>query len=94
MFGRTKLADPNDELIAIVRLELEMMGPHHPDFVEILGMLERLETLRQANRPIKLDPNTALLALTNISGVLIVTKYEQLSVLTSKAVSSIPRLFK
>lgn len=93
MFGK-----PSPEAIAlgavIVELETEMQREHgdSEDYGTLLTRLERLYKIREKNSPKGLDPNTLILAGTNVLGIVIIVAYEHAHPLVSKALALAGRL--
>lgn len=54
--------------------------------------IDQLRELDRSTRPKDLDPNTVLLAATNLLGIFLIISHERAHVITTKALGFIPRL--
>ena len=84
---RTELEKEIDELINVIR----ETGPMHEDYSKLLGLVERLNDLKEKPRE-KINPNTILTLLGSILGIVLVIKHEELGhVISTKALSFVLR---
>lgn len=81
--------DALDSLIGRVIDDMEMIGPTHEEYPQLLSQLERLTKLRHGDKPKPVSRDTWALIGANILGILIITNYEQAHVVTSKAFGNI-----
>ena len=81
--------DALDSLIERVTDDMEMIGPTHEEYPQLLTQLERLTKLRHGDKPKPISRDTLALIAANLLGILIVVNYEQAHVVTSKAFGNI-----
>lgn len=79
-----------DEPIDRVLTEMNTYGPENPEFEKHLNYLERLQELKAGERRhFKVSPDTVMIVLGNLVGILIIVAYENKHVMTSKGMSFI-----
>jgi hypothetical protein len=79
-----------DEPMERVLTEMNTTGPGKPEFATQLNYLERLHKLKTEQRQkSKVSPDTIVMVLGNLAGILIIVAYENKHVLTSKGMSFI-----
>src|SRR5436190_956700 len=59
--------------------------------LELLGRLEKLQRIRQEERPDNFSSDGLLMAATNLIGIFAILQHENLNVITSKALSFVTR---
>jgi hypothetical protein len=64
---------------------MAMYGPDSEEYPKLVQMLEKLTALKKPRRWWRLDPNTLLLVLGNLFGILIIVVVEQQAAWRSKA---------
>ncbi len=77
-----------DTAIANLVSQLETMDPTTEEYAKANNQLAGLYKLNEFDKPepaLRVDPNTLVLAATNIAGILLVLGYEHANVITSKA---------
>lgn len=88
------VAEALDKAIADALSYLEKAEPTWPEYQETLDKVERLSKLRaprkEARKPI--DPNHFVTGAFSIASVLLILNYERAHVVTSKALSFVPKL--
>lgn len=93
MFGlsfqkqESKLDEPIDKVLD----ELREHDPESPEFATNLTNLERLTNLKAEESKRRVSPDTMAIVAGNLLGILIVIKYEQFHVVTSKAMGMLLR---
>lgn len=97
MFFKTNPTDTSslDDQINTVLSSMKNHAADTAEFDKLLGQLERLYKLKIHN-PTGFKPSAdAILSVAgSLVGILLITKYETLNVITSKAMSFIPKLIK
>lgn len=81
----SKKDDDLDNAIQAVHDSMTVYGPDSEEYRKLVETLEKLTALKQKKRWFKVDPNTLLLVLGNLLGILIIVAVEQNSVWRSKA---------
>ncbi len=81
----SKKDDDLDNAIQAVLDSMNVYGPDSEEYPKLVTMLEQLVALKQKKRWWKVDPNTLLLVLGNLFGILIIVAVEQNHVWRSKA---------
>lgn len=71
---------------------MQDMKTENPEYPEMVKQLDTLYSLRNASAPKPLSADTKLLAITNLAGILLIIKHEQVGVITSKALGFISKL--
>ena len=61
------------------------------EYGELLGRLEKLQRIRQEERPDNFSSDGLLMAATNLIGIFAILQHENLNVITSKALSFVTR---
>lgn len=69
-------------------LELEKTDPKSPEYQIIANNLDLLICMRN-NKPMRISTDTIVVAATNILGILLILNYENLHVVSSKAIGFI-----
>ena len=80
-----------DTLIERVTDDMELFGPTHEEYPQLLGELERLTVLRDGKDSKMPSPDTLALIAGNLLGVVLIVAYEQKHVMTSKAFGTLLR---
>jgi hypothetical protein len=81
-----------DKLNDAIAAALDTLNAEEQDsqlYNEALAHLEKLYAFRAQSAMKPVDPNTVLGVAGNLAGVLLIIKYEQINVITSKALSFI-----
>jgi len=74
-----------DGLIIEHEQEMQKMDVDSEEYAQALNKLERLHKLKEKTSPKRVDPNTVLIAASNLLGIVIIVAYEHKHVITSKA---------
>lgn len=77
-----------DELLT----EMQTHEGHTDEYDTILKRLERLYKLKDADRPKRVSPDVALTVGANLVGILLILQYEQVHVVTSKALGFVMKV--
>lgn len=85
-----------DGLIQMLEAELAVTDPETEGYKHILERYEKLTEIQRRGAESKVDPNTLLVVVGNLVGVLAMLNFERLGVITSKAAGHIikPKMFK
>ena len=78
------------EIARIVRA-LQTVDVESKEYGELLGRLEKLQRIRQEERPDNFSSDGLLMAATNLIGIFAILQHENLNVITSKALSFVTR---
>jgi len=86
MFGWSRgNFDPLDAPIVSLCSDLQTYGPETPEYARMLAELERLYSLKAAQRRPRVSSDTVAIVIGNIVGILIIVSYEHGHVMASKA---------
>lgn len=72
--------------------EMHLIATSHPTYAPKLEKLERLYKLKGTKPREPINPNTVLGAGTQLAGIAMIIRHEQLNVITTKALGFIPKL--
>jgi hypothetical protein len=61
------------------------------EYAAALSTLEKLQKIRQEEKPDSFSSDALLMAVTNLLGILAILKHEQLNVITTKALTFVQR---
>lgn len=76
------------DLIDALNDRLFGLEPETSEYTEIMEKLERLHKLQSREKEGKrVSPDTLILVLGNLAGILLILNYERLGIVTSKALS-------
>lgn len=78
-----------DGQIDVVLRKMKTEGVDSEDYPKLMGYLERLHELRQAEMPEPLSRETMALIFGNLAGILLIVAFERTHVIASKAISQI-----
>lgn len=89
MFGpfRRTEEDGIDKQIKRILDDMDMFGPGSEEYDILLPQLKKLMKLKDTKKSKSIDPNTVVLVVGNLVGILIIVMYEEKHVITSKAFS-------
>lgn len=84
---------PTDDLIEDLHEYMKKYGPTDPEYKDHLDAMERLTKLKHGDKPKrrKVSPDTILMVVGNLVGILLITRFEEENVLTSKGLGQILR---
>lgn len=74
-----------DELITRVVDDMQMFGPESEEYPKLVTHLAALRKLEADKKPSRVSPDTVVIVLGNLLGILIIVMYEHTGVITSKA---------
>jgi hypothetical protein len=77
-----------DVLINRVIDDMELYGPDSEEYPRLVETLKKLYKLKAQQKPRRVSPDTVLIVLGNILGILVIVAYEEKHVITSKAYST------
>lgn len=92
MIGKFRKKEPTifDEQITAILDEMHEFGPNSEEYEKLLEYLQKITSIKADASPSKrVSPDTVLMVLGNLFGILIIVAYEQKHVLTSKGVGFI-----
>jgi hypothetical protein len=70
---------------------LQYHEPHEQEYNKLLSHLERLQKIRQEEKPDRISADMKLAVGANLLGILLILKHENMNVITSKALSFVFR---
>lgn len=74
-----------DKLIVDVTDQMELVGPYSDEYDRHLANLQKLMSMKVADKPKRVSRDTMAIVLGNLAGILIIVAYENKHVITSKA---------
>jgi hypothetical protein len=83
----SKLEDPID----LVLTRMREFGPENEEFGDFVKHLDALMDMKAEERRSRIDPNTVLIVLGNLLGILVIIAYEQKHVMVSRALGFVNR---
>jgi hypothetical protein len=75
-------------------LVLDDLDPMDPDYATTMKHVKKLSELIANERRELLNPNTVILALANVGGIIMIVGYERIHIVTSKALTLIGKTSK
>lgn len=90
-FQRTE-EDGIDKQIKRILDDMDMFGPGSEEYDKLLPQLKKLMKLKTNKKSWHIDPNTVVLVVGNLVGILIIVMYEEKHVITSKAYSTFVKM--
>lgn len=85
---KTGLEKARDDALLV----LDTLDPTDTDYAKTITHVQTLSNLITQESTEKLNPNTVIMALANIGGILTIVMYEQKHIFASKAASFIGKL--
>jgi hypothetical protein len=73
-------------------LVLGEQEPNSEEYASTLEHLAKLQKIRQEEKPDRISYDTMLMVGAHLAGMLLIIRHENVNVITSKALSFIPRL--
>lgn len=86
-----KAKTPVDHEIDILFKELRLHDINSKEYATVLDRIVKLHELQVNETPKRVSRDTLVLAAANLLGIVMVLKHEQLNVITTKAMSLVPR---
>lgn len=80
-----------DEPIGLVLTRMNEFGPENEEFDRFVKHLDRLMEMKENESKSRINPNTVLIVLGNLLGILVIVAYEQKHVMVSRAVAFVNR---
>jgi hypothetical protein len=90
-FLRRRKQSVLDEPIAKVLTRMNEIGPDNQEYAEFVKHLDRLIEMKADERRSRIDPNTVVIVLGNLLGILVIIAYEQKHVMVSRALGFVNR---
>jgi hypothetical protein len=84
---RSVLDDPIDNILT----RMNDAGMDSQKYNECVDRLDRLMEMKENERKFRIDPNTVLIVLGNLLGILVIVAYEQKHVMVSRALGFVNR---
>ncbi len=81
-----------DRAIAEVMQTMQQCSPSSEEYSIAINHLERLYALKMGNHRARVSPDTMVLVMGNLLGILIIVAYEQKNVIGSKALGLIMKV--
>lgn len=93
MFTRFKRTpSPIDVEIEALLEELKYHRQKAEDYKKFMDEVERLHKMKMQNASRRVSPDTALMTSAHLAGIVMILKHEQVNVITSKAMSFLPKM--
>lgn len=80
-----------DRQINNILADMTTMETSSEEYGTLLERLQKLHKLKTEERSSRVSPDTVLLATTNLIGIFMIIRHEDLNVITSKALSFVQR---
>lgn len=89
MFGLKFNREPSqlDHAIATLLSDMEGYEPNSPEYKIMLARLSKLYKLKAQDKPERVSKDTIAIIVGNLAGIVLITHYEQIHVVTSKALT-------
>jgi hypothetical protein len=94
MFTENKNFTDLEETIDKVLTKLKTTDPETEEFAKLNKQLHELYECKAIETPSRIKPEVVLTIGANLVGILAVLEYEHFRIVTSKAVTFIPKLFR
>lgn len=91
MFHKPESQSKLDREINRVMIELNAHEVNSPEYVEVLKQLSTLMKLRTEEKSPRISAEAVLTSLTYLAGIFMIVRHEHTNVITSKAMSFVPR---
>jgi tRNA(Glu) U13 pseudouridine synthase TruD len=91
MLFNQKAETEYDRPIRRVLREMETVEPKSKEFNDLTDRLQKLQKMRSDDRPDPINRNTILQVAAHLVGMTMIIHYEQLGVITTKALSFVPK---
>jgi hypothetical protein len=91
MFTKAEVPSPLE--IEIDRA-LQELSHHHPDteaYRNVIDMVVKLHAMKEEEKPRRISPDTIAIVATNLLGIVMVIKHENVNVISSKAMGLIQK---
>jgi hypothetical protein len=76
-----------DKTIARALAELDRHAVGSEEYVKTLDILSKLMKLKADERPKQISKDTILVSVTNLLGIMLIIRYEQFNIVTTKAMN-------
>jgi hypothetical protein len=91
MFNRNKPKSNLELEIDRVLDQLKTQQPQSDEYEKLLERVTKLHKMKEEEKPSSVSHDTALLAATNIAGILLIISHERLHPITTKALGMLGR---
>ena len=91
MFSRLKPPSGVDKAIDSILLRMENEDHDSEEFLKLTALMTKLAQLKAQNAPARVSPDTVLLVLGNLAGIVLILHYEKVNVVASKALGFVMR---
>lgn len=71
---------------------IRYLDPNSEDYQQQVNIVEKLIKLKELDAPRRVSPDTKAMIAANIVGIILILRYEQGAVVTSKALSIVKKL--
>lgn len=93
MFQRSATQTELDREIKKLLSELDVLESVSEEYGTVLDRVSKLHKLKETEKnPWQVSPDTAVLAVTNLLGILLIIRHEHVNVISSKATGFVKRL--
>jgi hypothetical protein len=90
MFARKKYDNP--ALDEAIENSVRWLDPNSDDYLKSVDVVERLYKLKEQETPKRMSPDTTAIVVGNLVGIFLILHYEQLHVVSSKALGFVLKL--
>lgn len=90
-FRRRRKQSVLDEPIGNILTRMNEVGMDDQKYNECVDRLDRLMEMKADERRSRIDPNTVIIVLGNLLGILVIVAYEQKHVMVSRALGFVNR---
>lgn len=87
MFGKQNKTDKLDEVVDRILEEMSMYGPETEEYQKLMKQLNKVYKLKADVAKKRVSPDTVVLAVANLLGILIIVAWEERRIISSKAMS-------
>ncbi|HMS83605.1 MAG TPA: hypothetical protein PKD12_08145 [Nitrospira sp.] len=77
--------------IDLAHVKLQALDPISKEYDLVLDQLIKLHKMQDADRPKSISPDVLVSAATNLLGILLIINHERTGIVTSKALSFVPK---
>lgn len=91
MFIDRENKPPLDVSLEVAHASLQNLDPNSEEYGVVLDRIARLEKMKDARRRPSISPDTLVMAVTNLLGILLILNYERTDIVTTKALGFVSK---
>lgn len=80
-----------DKVIDAVLSELDQLSPESEQYATVVNQLVKLHAMKTHESPKSVTPDALVSAVASILGILLITNYERVHVVTTRALGILPK---